>query len=71
MSDYSEGLKRYERAVRSEMSNVAHNYPMDPAEFISRRTADECYVRGWITRQRDGKYIPTAEGLREYWSVRA
>lgn len=51
--------------VREELLNVVANYPLWPGDTISHETARLCEARGWIRRQADGNWIPTASGVRE------
>lgn len=53
-----------ERHYIEELANVVENYPLFAGETISHATAKECARRGWIVRNADGDWIPTAEGVR-------
>lgn len=55
-----------ERHYLEELANVVENYPLFAGDTISHETAQVCGKRGWIVRQSDGNWIPTAEGLHVY-----
>jgi hypothetical protein len=59
-----------ERHYLEELANVVEGYPLWPGDTISHETARVCGERGWIVRQEDGSWIPTAEGLAKLESVR-
>ena len=52
--------------VRAELANVVNNYPLEPGDTISHKTALSCSVLGWITRDAGGNWIPTAAGVAEH-----
>ena len=45
--------------IMEEMRNIARNQPVAPGDTLSHATAKECERRGWIRRNKDGKWIPT------------
>ncbi len=61
-----------ERDALEELNNIVRNYPVFAGHTISHQGARACQGRGWIERNRNGDWIPTAEGLRrhaEEWNV--
>lgn len=57
-----------EHTIIEELRFVVDNYPVEPTDAISFRTAAECEKRRWIVRDVEGRFIPTAEGLRIYYA---
>lgn len=55
-----------ERHYLEELANVVEGYPLFAGDTLSHETARVCGERGWIVRQGDGNWIPTAEGLHVY-----
>lgn len=55
-----------ERHVLEELANVVENYPLWPGDTVTHETARRAEERGWIVRQADGSWIPTAAGLAKY-----
>lgn len=51
--------------IREQLRSVVKGYPLWPGDTISHEGARECQRRGWIVRQGDGNWIPTAKGLAE------
>ena len=49
---------------REELRNVVDGYPLWPGDTVSHAGAKVCSERGWIVRQKDGSWIPTALGLQ-------
>lgn len=53
-----------ERHYREELRNIVERYPVFPGDTVSHEGAKVCAERGWIVRQSDGSWIPTAKGLK-------
>jgi len=49
-----------EKVYLEEARNVARNAPVFPGDTLSHATAQECARRGWITRNANGDWVPTA-----------
>ncbi len=56
------------KSMREELTNVCKNYPLFPGDTISHLHSRACAKAGWIVRDVDGNWIPTARGLKEYTS---
>jgi hypothetical protein len=54
------------RDVYEELLNVIKHYPLWPGDTISPGTAGECRRLGWIRRNVEGYWIPTAAGLEAH-----
>lgn len=52
-----------EKHLLEELRNVVHNYPLWPGDAVAHETAKECARLGWIRRDLEGNWIPTAVGL--------
>lgn len=51
------------RHLLEELRNVVGHYPLFPGDTLSHATAKACAERGWIRRNTNGDWIPTADGL--------
>ena len=69
MSGFSVNIDGYDIELghlHEELRNVVENYPLFPGDTVSHRTAKACARLGWIKRQGNGYWIPTALGIDEY-----
>lgn len=57
------GYETSERHMLEELANVVEGYPVFAGDTLSHRTAEACRRAGWIVRQAEGRWIPTAAGL--------
>lgn len=59
-----------EREALDELRNVAWNYPVRPVEVLSEGAIRVCALRGWVTRNTAGHWLPTRVGLARLEFVR-
>lgn len=59
------------KEMREQLRCVVDHYPLWPGDTLSHSAAKACALVGWIVRQKDGNWIPTALGLDEDARARA
>lgn len=60
-----------ERHYFNELDNIVSNYPLDSVDVISCETVFVCSKRKWVSRNVNGKWVPTTVGLRVHAQYKA
>lgn len=60
-----------ESNICAELRNIVLHEPLFPGDTLSGTTVNECVRRGWASRDADGFYIATEDGLRAAGVVNA
>ena len=53
------------RHMRQQLRCVVRSYPLWSGSTIGHNVAKACEIVGWIVRDDEGSWIPTAKGLRD------